>query len=630
MSHTKASPCRETMRSARISRGARAWKGLLVAASTLLASAASAQPAGLASFELERLDLNPNGRGSLVLGTGELLPQGSVKLSLLGHYERNPLSLYRDDTRLGGVVSHRAMAHLLVAWAPMRWLELGAQLPLVAWQRGDDLSAYGVGRPASFGLSTPSAHVRLGLLAQRRDAPVDLALELGVGLPVGSADALSRDGIVRITPKLMVGRGFGGLRAAAEAAVLVRPSVVLGDPTTVQDELGNELRLGAVLATQGEGLRGELNVRGFLPLSARESKALEVLAGLRLPLSRSVEGFALGGPGFGNAPGTPTFRLLLGVAVGGADERPASAERDTDGDGVLDSQDTCPTEPGPASRKGCPVKDTDKDGIADDADKCPTEPGPAERLGCPVKDTDKDGIPDEADKCPTEPGPAERQGCPVKDTDKDGIPDEADKCPTEPGPAARQGCPVKDTDKDGIPDEADKCPTEPGVAELRGCPVKDSDGDGVADHVDNCPAEKGDAANQGCPAQKKQLVAIQLGKLEIKEQVFFATGKAVIQSRSFKMLDQVAQILNQHTEVDQMVIEGHTDDRGNAEANRKLSLARAEAVKTYLVGKGVTPSRLKAEGFGPDRPIESNKTDKGRAANRRVDFIIVTPERELK
>jgi outer membrane protein OmpA-like peptidoglycan-associated protein len=198
------------------------------------------------------------------------------------------------------------------------------------------------------------------------------------------------------------------------------------------------------------------------------------------------------------------------------------------------------------------------------------------------------------------------------------------------GTAERQGCPVRDADQDGIEDAADRCPTEAGLTELRGCPAKDSDGDSVADHLDNCPTEKGVGTNAGCPEKQKQLVAIQTGKLEIKESVFFATGKSVIQTRSFKMLDQVARVLQQHPEVDKMVIEGHTDDRGNAEANRKLSQARAEAVNGYLVSKGVEPSRLEAKGFGPDRPLASNKTEKGRAANRRVEFIIVTPERELK
>ncbi|MFY0563562.1 thrombospondin type 3 repeat-containing protein [Archangium lansingense] len=601
---------------------------LSAVATLLLASAALAQPAGLPQFELERLELNPNGRGSLLMGTGELLPKGGFRLSLAGQYENDPLVMYRDGNRLGSVVADRVTAHLLAAWAPMEWLELGVQLPLVAWQRGDDLSAQGVAAPASTGLSTPTAHVRLGLLAQRREAPVDLALELGVGLPVGSVDTLSRDGIVRLSPKVMVGRSFGLLRAGVEAGALIRPAVVLGDSGEVQDELGNEVRLGAVLATTGPGLRGELNVRGTVPLT-QQPASLELLAGLRLPVSDSLEAYALGGPGFGSAPGTPSFRVLLGLAMGGG-ERVDTSLRDDDGDGVKNSVDACPAEAGPAEHQGCPVKDTDGDGVADRLDSCPTEAGLAERQGCPVRDADQDGIEDAEDSCPTEAGPAERQGCPVKDADQDGIEDAADKCPTEAGPAERQGCPVRDTDKDGVVDERDACPAEAGLTELRGCPAKDTDGDTVSDHLDNCPAEKGVVTNAGCPAQQKQMVAIQTGKLEIKEQVFFATGKAIIQKRSFKMLDQVAKILQQHPEVDKMVIEGHTDDRGNAEANRKLSLARAEAVKGYLVSKGVEPSRLEAKGFGPDRPIASNKTEKGRAVNRRVEFIIVTPERELQ
>ncbi|ATB38600.1 Thrombospondin type 3 repeat OmpA/MotB [Cystobacter fuscus] len=596
---------------------------LMLAATSLTGSDALAQPTGLGRFELERLVLNPNGQGSLTVGTGELLPQGGYRLSLLGHYENDPLVMYRDGNRLGSVVRDRVTAHLLAAWAPLRWLELGAQLPVVAWQNGDDLSGQGVGAPARTGLGTPMVYARLGLLAQQREAPLDLALELGVGLPVGSVDTLSRDGSVRLEPKLMLGRRFGGLRAGVEGSVLVRPSVVLGEGGELEDEVGNEVRLGAVVATTGPGLRGELNLRGVLPLGG-QPRSMELLAGLRLPLSERVEAYALGGPGFGDTLGTPTFRALLGVAL--VDGKP----RDADKDGIEDGQDKCPNEAGPAERQGCPVRDADRDGIEDGQDQCPNEAGPAERQGCPVRDADGDGIEDGQDQCPNEAGPAERQGCPVRDADGDGTEDGQDQCPNEAGPAERQGCPVRDSDGDGLVDERDACPSQPGLKELRGCPAKDSDNDGVADHLDNCPTEAGVADNQGCPAKQKQMVAIQKGKLEIKEQVFFATGKAVIQPRSFKMLDQVAKVLREHPEVEQMVIEGHTDNRGKAEANRKLSLARAESVKKFLVGKGVEESRLEARGFGPDQPIASNDTEKGRATNRRVEFIITTAERELK
>jgi len=480
----------------------------------LLASTALAQPEGLPKFELERLELNPNGRGSLVMGTGELLPTGGFRLSLLGHYQKDPLVLYADRSPVGSVVGDRAMAHLLVAWAPLRWLELGLHVPLVVWQRGDDLTSQGLGAPASTGLSTPSVQARVGLLSQRREAPVDLAVELGVGLPVGSVETLSRDDTFRFSPRVMVGRRFGLLRAGVEAGALVRPTVTLINDEEVQDEVGNEVRLGAVLATTGTGLRGELNVRGTVPLT-RQPMSVELLAGVRLPLGKSVEAYALGGPGFGETPGTPTFRVLLGVALGTPEaETPdaSAATRDDDGDGVSNDEDACPREAGPAGSKGCPVKDTDGDGIIDSVDKCPQAAGPAE--------------------------------------------------------------------------------------------------------------------NQGCPPQQEQLVAIQKGKLEIKQAVFFATSKAIIQRRSFRMLDQVARVIRQHPEIEKIVIEGHSDNVGNAEANRKLSLARAQSVKDYLVKKGVEASRLEAKGYGPDRPLLSNATAKGRAANRRVAFTIVTPESE--
>ncbi len=511
----------------------------------LFAPAAFAQPSGLPSFELERLELNPNGKGSLVLGTGDLLPQGGYRVSVAGHYQRNPLVFYLDGNRVGALVSDRVSAHLLLAWAPLRWLEVNAQLPLVAWQRGDDLTAERLGRPATTGLGTPVVAARVGLLSQVRDAPLDLALELGAGLPLGSADTLSRDTPLRLSPKVMAGRRFGRWRAGAEAGVLLRSSVLLNEDGNIQDEPGSELRLGVGVASTGPRLRGELNVRGAVPLS-RQGGAVEVLAGLRLPVNETTEIYALGGPGVGSTPGTPLFRVLLGVAFGRTDLAADLARLDDDGDGIRNGEDACPYEAGPASRQGCPLKDQDGDGVEDAQDACPTQAGPAERGGCPLKD---------------------------------------------------------------------------------------QDGDEVADDLDNCPTEKGLPSNQGCPAQEPQFVVITKDKIEIQESVFFATNEAIIQERSFTMLDQLARVIQRHPEIKAIVVEGHSDTQGNAEANRKLSLARARSVKTYLEGKGVEGSRLEATGYGPDRPIATNDTPEGRAANRRVEFTIITapqgaPERK--
>jgi hypothetical protein len=99
-------------------------------------------------------------------------------------------------------------------------------------------------------------------------------------------------------------------------------------------------------------------------------------------------------------------------------------------------------------------------------------------------DTDGDGVPDTLDVCPTTPG-NQANGCPPADTDGDGVLDGQDKCPTQRGPAAYGGCP--DTDGDGTPDYLDRCPAQKGSAALSGCP--DSDNDAIPDVVDVCPYE---------------------------------------------------------------------------------------------------------------------------------------------
>jgi OOP family OmpA-OmpF porin len=599
---------------------------LLALFTLFMGATAFAQPAGLPEVELERLTLNPGGTGSLLLGTGELLRGGGYRFSLTGHYENDPLVLFVDGERVGSVVKHRVTGHLAGAMGLTDWLELSAQVPVLLMQRGDGLTARGVGMPAEgLALGTPYVGLRLGLLSQNDDDALDLAVGASAGLPVGSAEALARDSGVRIMPSLMVGKSFGFLRASVDAGVALRSRTVFSDDANVRDELGTELRLGGTLATTGEGVRGEVNVIGYLPFE-RAGNSVEALAGVRLPLSDSLEAYALAGLGFDKAPGTPSFRGLLGVAFGhqpprcvegGKHEPQQCPDLDDDKDGVRNGADACPLQGGKVDASGCPVKDSDGDGVLDDADRCPAVAGELVLQGCP--DTDKDGIEDAADKCPSAFGVAAFGGC--ADTDKDGLQDSQDKCPAEAGPAQRQGCPPKDTDKDGLLDEQDSCPSEAGIPELKGCPAKDKDNDTVADHLDNCPSEAGVVDNAGCPAAQKQQAAIKQGRIELKDTVYFDTAKATIQRRSFKLLDQVAKILIEHPELEKVLIEGHTDSQGKAESNRKLSQRRAEAVRSYLIKKGVAAERLEAKGFGPDRPIADNDTAKGRAANRRVDFI---------
>lgn len=603
---------------------------LSLLAALVLCTTALAQPAGLPQFEVERLEFNPSGAGSLLVNSGQLLPGGRFRLSLVGHYENKPLTPELIDASAEGgfrevtLVSHRTTGHLIAAYGLGDALEVGLQVPLILSQEQGNLEGTGFGQPSGgFKLGTPIANFNLGVLNQSESIPVDLAVGVSVGFPIGSDQALARENSLRAIPRLMIGRETEGLRAGFELGADMRPRVSIGEGDN--SEAYNRLRLGAAVSTTGEGLRYEADILMWIPFG-REFLAAETLVGVRGPVSNDVEVFAAGGLGFGDTLGNPNFRVLMGMAFGGmppkcvagAKHEPSQCpDLDDDSDGVKNRDDACPLQGGKVDAKGCPIPDQDKDGVADSADKCPTVAGAESAQGCP--DQDGDSVQDSEDKCPALKGPADRQGCP--DTDGDGLDDSADKCPAEAGPVDRQGCPPKDADNDKILDENDSCPNEAGIPELKGCPAKDTDGDTVADHLDNCINQAGPAENQGCPAAQKQLVVIKQDRIEIKDKVYFDSGKATIQARSNTLLDQMAKVIGEHPEITKVIIEGHTDDRGPADVNRTLSQQRADAVRDYMVKKGVAAERFETKGFGPDRPVQPNTTNEGRAANRRVEFL---------
>ncbi|WP_454987044.1 OmpA family protein [Capnocytophaga leadbetteri] len=258
-------------------------------------------------------------------------------------------------------------------------------------------------------------------------------------------------------------------------------------------------------------------------------------------------------------------------------------------------------------------QDRDNDGVADKDDKCPDVAGKPELNGCP--DADGDGITDAEDSCPDVFGLKEFNGCP--DTDGDGIADKDDECPEVAGKPELKGCP--DADNDGIADKDDKCPQQAGPKENNGCPWPDRDGDGVLDKDDECPEEAGPASNKGCP-EVTQEVQTQLNSFA--KTILFDVGKSTIRPESATVLNNIVNVLNKYKN-SKFSVEGYTDTSGNKDKNQRLSEDRAYSVKAYLVDKGINPARLSAKGFGPEKPIASNKTKKGRELNRRVEINLV-------
>lgn len=234
----------------------------------------------------------------------------------------------------------------------------------------------------------------------------------------------------------------------------------------------------------------------------------------------------------------------------------------------------------------------------------------------PIIDKDGDGITDAEDRCPDVAGLATLKGCP--DRDGDGIADIDDKCPDVAGLARYEGCPVPDRDKDGINDEMDKCPDEFGFTRYQGCPIPDTDKDGVNDEEDKCLNVPGPASNYGCPVISEEIIK----KVNVAaKNVFFVSSSSKLLPKSFVSLNTVAAILKENPGY-MIIIEGHTDSTGGYDMNMKLSDDRAASVATYLKAAGLEENRITSKGYGPDRPIATNKTTEGRGRNRRVEMTL--------
>ena len=250
----------------------------------------------------------------------------------------------------------------------------------------------------------------------------------------------------------------------------------------------------------------------------------------------------------------------------------------------------------------------------------------------PPADADGDGVPDLSDACPaTNPGATvDKMGCPVyRDSDNDGVIDGKDLCATTPANTAvdGHGCALApDSDNDGVPDVRDRCPATPAGTAVNsvGCaisvaPVAEADGDkdGVPDSRDKCPASPAGSAvdSTGCPVplfkNNERTVTLR--------GVNFEPLKDDLLPGSMSILDDVARQLIESPSV-KVEVGGHTDSHGKYTNNVRLSVQRAEAVRAYLIMRGVGSERLIARGYGPDKPISGNGNASGRAMNRRVEL----------
>ena len=294
---------------------------------------------------------------------------------------------------------------------------------------------------------------------------------------------------------------------------------------------------------------------------------------------------------------------------------------DSDGDGVLNNRDRCAGTPAGAQvdSRGCPA-DSDGDGVANGVDRCANSAVGAlvDAVGC-TQDSDGDNIADGIDRCPdTQTGVlVDANGCP-KDSDEDAIADGLDRCSDTPKGATVDalGCPG-DEDGDGVLDGLDRCPRTPVGANVN-----------AAGCVQGQPSRQPAAAprDTGAPARTPEAPAPRRldGAAMVLDNVTFGTGSARLQSGSYLELDSIAKILTANPSL-RVEIGGHTEASGSAADDMHLSTLRAEAVRNYLVAKGVPFQQVVARGYGGTRPRTPDTTPRGRAANRRVELRPVAP-----
>ncbi len=348
-------------------------------------------------------------------------------------------------------------------------------------------------------------------------------------------------------------------------------------------------------------------------------------------------------PRYSRGPHRPEAYLTFRYAISttGEDELQASFHEvgdaivspgnDSDGDGLLDGDEILTYQTNPEK------KDTDSDGLTDGDEVLVRKTNPK------ITDTDGDGLidGDEINKWKTSPRAADTDGDGLTDgeeiatyltkplnmdTDGDGLSD---------GDEVRNGTkPVdRDSDGDGLSDgdEVNQYRTSPKLPDTDGDDLtdyeevfeektdpllKDTDGDGVIDSKDDCPLTAGVKESNGCPPQLAAGAQLDIVGIE------FETGLATILDISLSSLERVEQILRQYPAM-RISIEGHTDNQGDADLNRRLALDRSNAVRDWITAKGIDSRRIETKGFGEDSPITTNETEEGRARNRRIEFFVI-------
>jgi len=525
-------------------------------------------------------DIDPY-RPSAAIAQGTGSPQGEAMAPIGDRWGAGLYTAFAQQHRdaTGRTIAH-APSHLYGSWSHDDKVRIDGFLPVYTLLQDSPTSTSG---PA-LGDLRAQALVPLGATGEE----VSFGLLSAVGLPTGSK--VKRVGAGWQAGTVGVASGnHGSWGWLANLGVTLSPT-----STTESRGTGSYLNTtDAVWFSPHEGMRVGLEgvTRWDLP-KGKSGSNTSVVTHLFVQ-SQQPEGYALmvgAGRGWSDGLGEPDYRVMAALTY-------APGPKDQDQDGLFDHQDLCPLQAedldGFEDADGCPDPDNDGDTVLDAQDLCALVAEDLDQFedldGCPAPDNDNDGVLDGEDDCPVEAGTT--NGCP--DRDQDGTLDEEDLCPDVFGLPRAFGCP--DQDHDGVPDQEDLCPDQP-------API-----DEVGEERDGCPRS----------------VFLTEDAIVLTEHIPFELGSASLLEPSYALLDRIVAILLAHPQITSLEVAGHTDSIGSDPDNQNLSRERAQAVVQYLTVQGVARERLIPQGYGEDSPSNTNRTERGRIENRRVEFLIL-------
>lgn len=579
----------------------------------LALSAALAQTAPETSVQLWRLPVDAE--RTLWTEDASPAPEGWASGRVALSYLRDPLVYQWDDGSIDGVLRN-AIALDLAGGYTRGPLRFGATLPLWLLAAGDRVDGGG-------GLGDITAEVR-GIALDQRTAPIGLAGTARVMLPTATLRAPLANRGFAFEAVAITDVNAGPARLSGNVGVRLQPKAEVDDDGTLDDHLF--ARVGAGLPIDDDvglslDLGGQLNLAG----QAVEGLPLEAIVGGWL---RSGDFVVRGGIGAGltAAIGAPTLRAL--VVVGYEPER----VWDRDHDGFSDEVDGCPEEPedvdGWRDQDGCPDPLTEVHVRVVDHGGIPVPGGVLSLQGSdhPVADTfvvelEPGAYPVRADG--TEHQPADALLTVVAGTPQDFLVVlEHDMgtlhlVVTDPsGGGITSVAHLPNLPDTALPSGTADFTLLPGIYQLS------LDAPGYLPTT--FPVEI--IGNETVPFTiilQPRKVQVTRERLVITDKVYFDYNKATIKPDSFGLLQEIADTLREHPDILRVSIEGHTDSRGSASSNQKLSAARAASVRTWLVEHGIPETALTSVGYGEARPVDRHENEAAWEMNRRVEFMIV-------